>query len=151
MKIYCLSKSQIVKRPLQEVFDFFKRPENLAKITPKSLGFKILTPLPLKMREGMIIDYTVKPVLIRIHWRTLITAYEPPYKFIDEQMKGPYIFWHHTHTFEEVDEGTKIKDEVRYVIPFGWLGQMVHALLIKRQLESIFDFRTKVIDKYFTS
>lgn len=151
MKVYSLTRSQIIKKPLREVFDFFKQPENLSEITPKSLGFKILTPLPLKMREGMIIDYTVKPMIVRIHWRTMITTYEPPYKFIDEQMLGPYTFWHHTHIFEEVDGGTKTTDEVKYVLPFGWLGRVVHALFIRKQLNSIFDYRTIVIERYFTN
>jgi ligand-binding SRPBCC domain-containing protein len=147
--MYTLNREQLIRRPLNEVFAFFARPENLARITPSSLAFDILTPLPIKMKEGAVIDYTVKPLFFKVHWRTLITDYQPPYKFVDVQIKGPYVFWHHTHTFEEVPEGTLIRDEVHYVLPFGWLGRLVHPLFIKKQLRQIFDYRSGVIEKTF--
>ncbi|MBN1211846.1 MAG: SRPBCC family protein [candidate division Zixibacteria bacterium] len=145
-----LERTQLVKKPLEEVFAFFERPENLSKITPSSLGFEILTPEPIAMQTGAIIDYTVKPLGTRLHWRTLITNYEPPYKFVDVQLKGPYKFWHHTHTFEQTVEGTLITDRVRYILPFGFLGRLAHGLLVKRQLEYIFDYRRRIIEKYFS-
>ena len=90
MKIFTLEKQQQINRPLREVFQFFENPENLLKITPKWLNLRVLTPTPIQMRLGMIIDYTVKPLLFEDRWTTMITHYEAPYKFVDEQLKGPY-------------------------------------------------------------
>ncbi|MBD3169685.1 MAG: CDP-paratose 2-epimerase [candidate division Zixibacteria bacterium] len=151
MKVYHLKKQQYIARPREEVFEFFGKAENLEKITPGSLGFNIITPTPINMRAGTLIDYTVKPMIFPIRWRTLITDYDPPRRFVDEQLKGPYSFWHHTHTFEEKDGGTLITDEVRYVIPFGIIGRIAHVLFVKSQLKKIFDFREKVISEIFAS
>ena len=84
-----------------DVFNFFSMPENLVKITPKSLSFTILTPKPIDMEKGTLIDYTISLMGFPVHWRTLISDYNPPHSFIDQQIKGPYAFWHHTHTFTE--------------------------------------------------
>lgn len=149
MKVYTLKRKQKVKRPLKEVFNFFDRPENLSKLTPDALGFKILTPPPIVMKEGALIDYTVKVMGINIHWRTLISTYDPPDKFVDEQLKGPYSFWHHTHRFKEIPEGTSIEDEVHYALPFGIIGRLVHSLFVKRQLKKIFDYRSRTIAGIF--
>lgn len=149
MKVYTLKKEQFVNRPLKDVFTFFERPENLMRLTPGSLGFKILTPSPIKMKEGTLIDYVIRLLFFPMHWRTLITTYEPPYKFIDEQLKGPYTFWHHTHTFADKDGGTQITDEVRYVLPFGFAGRLAHKLIVKKQLDNIFDYRARIIRKTF--
>ena len=105
MKIYELNITQRIDAPLEKVFDFFSKPENLAEITPSKLGFNILPPSPIVMEKGTLIDYTIKLFGIPIRWRTLITSYNPPKKFVDEQLKGPYSFWHHTHTFESIDQG----------------------------------------------
>ena len=114
------------------VFNFFSKPENLTLITPPRLRFDILTPTPLEMKEGQLIDYSLTILyLIKLHWCTLITDYHQPYKFIDQQIKGPYTLWHHTHTFEEKDGGTLIKDSLKYAIPFGWLGRAIHFIYIK--------------------
>ena len=145
MKVYKMKKELFVKRELREVFAFFEQPENLERLTPSTLGFKILTPSPIKMKEGALIDYTIRLGGVPVHWQTLISDYDPPYRFVDEQLKGPYTFWHHTHTFTEKDGGTLIADEVRYVLPFGILGRFVHSLFVKRQLMHIFDFRSSVI------
>ena len=134
---YVLKKRQLLKYPLKTVFSFFERPENLKKITPPKLGFKILTPSPVQMKEGALIDYTVTPFLITLHWTTLIKEYKPPYFFADTQIKGPYKFWHHTHTFEETPDGTWITDEVKYQLPFGILGKLAHRLWVKKQLKNI--------------
>lgn len=151
MKTYLLNREQFINKPLQKVFSFFERPENLAQITPPALGFKILTPSPITMKEGTLIDYTVKILGIPQRWTSLITTYQPPLKFVDEQLKGPYSFWHHTHYFKEVNNGTIIIDEVRYGIRFGILGEIVHALIVKRQLKNIFDFRERKITQIFES
>ncbi len=148
--VYILRRKQWVNAPLDEVFAFFARPENLAEITPGSLGFRILTPSPIEMKEGALIDYTIGLLPgLRMHWRTLITRYRPPHRFVDEQLKGPYTFWHHTHTFEERDGGTLLGDEVRYVLPFGPLGRLLHRLVIRARLEAIFDHRRRVIADRF--
>lgn len=144
-----LKKEIFVRRPVEEVFAFFQKPENLATMTPPSLGFRILTPSPIRMREGAIIDYTIGVLGMRARWRTMITTFEPPYCFIDEQLKGPYSFWHHTHRFAVKDGGTVITDEVRYLVPFGFPGRIAHVLFIRRQLESIFTYRTGVIKRMF--
>jgi len=150
MKPRILKREQEIARPLKEVFAFFEKPENLAKITPPSLGFKILTPLPIEMREGALIDYTVNVFGLPQRWTTLITAYDPPHRFVDTQIKGPYDFWHHTHTFKEIDAGTLITDEVRYVLPFGLLGELAHIFVIEGQLRHIFNYRAQVIEKIFS-
>ena len=150
MRVYKIEMNQFIKRPLLEVFEFFSRPENLAQITPGKLNFKILTPGVLEMKEGAIIDYTIKLFNIPIHWRTLITTYEAPYKFVDEQVKGPYAFWHHTHIFKEVRGGVEIHDSVSYSIPFGVIGRILHILWIKRDLQYIFEYRKNVIDTIFS-
>ena len=94
------------------------------------------------MKEGALIDYTVRVLCIPIRWRTLITKYQPPDIFIDQQLKGPYSLWHHTHTFEKISQNeTLIKDIVVYTIPFGFIGRIVHFLYIKKDLDKIFNFR----------
>ena len=147
MKIYELNKTQYIQRSIEEVFSFFEKAENLALITPGKLAFKILTPTPISMVKGTLIDYTIRLMGIPIHWRTLITKYNPPHEFVDEQIKGPYKFWHHTHTFKVIDGGVQINDSVRYGIPMGILGQLVHQVWIKKNLENIFEYRKTVIDK----
>jgi len=149
MKIHTLEKEQLIKKPLSEVFSFFENPENLARITPPSLGFIILTPTPIIMKKGTVIDYTVRVMGLKVHWRSLISCYEPPHKFVDEQLKGPYKYWHHTHRFIEKPEGTLITDKVGYALPFGPLGSIMHRLTVKKQLEDIFEYRQQVIVDYF--
>ena len=151
MKYYMLERTQTIPRPLAEVSSFFENPENLSKITPDSVGFQILTPLPIVLQTGTVIDYTIKVFGLRRHWTTLITDFQAPHGFVDVQLKGPYLFWHHTHLFEEIAGGTRMTDRVRYVMPFGILGRLVHTLLVQRQLERVFDFRRQVIEEYFNS
>lgn len=149
MKIYQLHHSQLIKKSLPAVFSFFENPANLAKITPPTLGFQILTPTPIRMEKGTLIDYTVRIMGFPARWTSLITDYDPPHKFVDVQLKGPYSFWHHTHLFKEHPEGTLIEDVVRYSLPFGVLGQWVNALVVARQLNAIFNYRQMVISRTF--
>ena len=149
MKVFEINKTQFIEKPIEKVFDFFSKPENLEKITPKYLAFNIISSLPIKMKKGKIIDYTIRLLKFRVHWRTLITSYEPPYLFIDEQIKGRYIFWHHPHTFESKNGGVEITDKVRYAIPFGWLGWILNFFWIRPDLEKIFNYRKDIIQKYF--
>jgi ligand-binding SRPBCC domain-containing protein len=147
--IHELTREQRVARPRDEVFAFFAQPENLGRLTPSWLGFRILTPEPVPMREGALIDYLIRLGPFPTRWRTLITAFEPPVRFVDEQLAGPYSFWHHTHEFLAVDGGTLLRDRVRYLLPFGPLGRLVHALAVRRQLEAIFAHRRRVIADLF--
>ncbi|MBN2226138.1 MAG: SRPBCC family protein [candidate division Zixibacteria bacterium] len=150
MKVHSLLREQNVPRPRVEVFDFFSKPENLARITPSSLGFVILTPTPIAMHAGTVIDYTIRVTGLRLHWTTLISAFEPPHRFVDIQLCGPYAFWHHTHTFEETKVGTLIKDDVQYALPLGPLGDIAHTLVVQRQLQHIFNYRYGIIDQIFS-
>jgi len=149
VKIYKLERKQLIRKPIDAVFPFFEDAENLSKITPSNLDFKIMTPLPIDMKAGTLIDYTIKVFGIRVHWRTLISDYNPPHYFTDEQLKGPYSFWHHRHEFLSIAEGTLIRDTVTYALPFGVIGRVAHALFVKRQLQKIFDFRTSAINTVF--
>jgi ligand-binding SRPBCC domain-containing protein len=149
MKIYTLNKQQIVARPLREVFAFFERPENLSVITPPWLGFSIMTPSPIPMGKGTVVDYSIRMIGLKVHWRSLISAYEPLRGFTDEQLIGPYAFWHHAHTFAEVDDGTLIADEIHYAMPFGVIGQVCHPFLVERRLEEIFRYRAQIIKQMF--
>jgi ligand-binding SRPBCC domain-containing protein len=149
MKIFTLKKEQLVARPREDVFAFFEKPENLARITPPWLGFRILTPSPIVMGWGAEFEYTIKVMGIRMRWKSLISDYQPPFRFVDEQTKGPYSYWHHTHTFTEVDGGTLVGDEVKYAMPFGMIGTLVQRLAVGRQLEAIFSYRARVTSGQF--
>jgi len=139
----------MVSADLDKVFDFFSKPENLAAMTPGWLDFQILTPSPVPMREGGIIDYQIGLGPVPARWRSMITTYQPGRLFIDEQLDGPYSFWHHTHRFEEKSSGTLLTDEVRYQMPYGVLGRITHFLVIKAQLRKIFAHRHKFIARKF--
>ena len=149
MKVYKLKYKTIINRSVKEVFDFFKSPENLSELTPSKLNFVILTPTPIKMKDGQLIDYTITLFGKKIHWRTMITDYIEPEMFIDQQIKGPYLLWHHKHQFNEIDNGVEMIDEVNYSIPFGFLGEIVHFLYIRKELEYIFKYRSKIINNLF--
>ena len=151
MRLYTLDREQFVPRPLSEVFPFFERPDNLEKITPDWMQMRFLTPTPAPMHVGSVIDYNVRVHGVPLRWTTLIAEYEPPHRFVDVQLRGPYAFWHHTHTFEETKGGTLIRDAVRYALPLGPLGALAHTLLIRRDLNTIFAHRQKVIEDLFPS
>jgi hypothetical protein len=151
MNIRTLERREVLPLGREELFTFFQAPENLAKITPPRMGFRIITPLPIEMKVGTIIDYTIKVLGIPVRWRTLITTYHVPSRFVDEQLKGPYAFWHHTHTFLPVEGGTEMTDTVRYILPLGILGELAHVLIVRRQLEEIFDFRASAIVRLLES
>lgn len=149
MKLYSLKRQQLISRNLEETFSFFSRPENLALITPASLKFQMLTPSPIEMKEGAIIDYTVRPFGFPLRWTTFITEFKPPYRFADLQLRGPYAYWHHAHTFSETDDGTLMADEIHYALPFGFIGRLAHAIAVKRQLQGIFDYRKELLVQFF--
>jgi ligand-binding SRPBCC domain-containing protein len=147
MTIHTLERKQRLPRKPGEVFPFFESPENLARITPPWLNFRILTPGPIEMKVGTVIDYTIRWLGIPVRWKTLITAHEPPWRFVDEQIKGPYSLWHHTHLFAETDSGTEMTDSVRYALPGGPVGDVAHAMIVRRQLNAIFNYRAEAISR----
>jgi len=150
MKVYKLKYKQQINGSIEEVFDFFMSPKNLSKLTPRKLNFKILTPTPIKMKEGQLIDYRITLFGKRIHWRTMISDYCEPDMFVDQQIKGPYLLWHHKHEFIKIDNrSVEMIDEVHYIIPYSILGRLAHCLYVKRELENIFKYRNKIINNLF--
>lgn len=150
-KVYQLKKVQVIPASIEKVWGFFSSPENLKAITPPHLGFRILSEkYGDKMYAGELIEYTVKPLLgIPLYWMTEITHIEPLKYFIVEQSYGPYSFWHHQHHFKETGEGVEMTDIVHYKIPFWFIGDIANSLIVKSQLEKIFDFRKEVTDRTF--
>lgn len=152
MAFYQLQKQQTVPVSPEVLWDFISSPKNLKEITPEYMGFDITSAnLPEKMYPGMIISYTVKPLLgIKMRWVTEITQVEQGRYFVDEQRVGPYALWHHQHRIEPTgDEGTLMTDIVSYSPPLGILGAFANALFIRRQLDEIFDFRQLALEKRF--
>jgi ligand-binding SRPBCC domain-containing protein len=145
MQTYLLEREQWIPRPLTEVFGFFARAENLGRITPPWLGFRIRTPLPIEMLVGARIDYTIRLAGLPLRWRTRIDVWEPERLFVDVQERGPYALWEHTHTFVPHAGGVLMGDRVRYALPFGWLGRVTHGLAVRSALAAIFDYRFQLV------
>jgi ligand-binding SRPBCC domain-containing protein len=143
MITYSLRRELWVPHSLASVFDFFSRAENLERITPPWMRFRIVTPTPIAMKPGATIAYALRVRGIPLRWLTEIERWNPPYEFVDVQAKGPYKVWRHTHRFSEVAGGTLIEDSIEYALPFGPLGRLVHRLQIARDLSRIFDYRTQ--------
>lgn len=146
-KEYLLERTQVIRRPLAEVFPFFADAANLEIITPPWLGFRILTPGPIEIQSGTLIDYRIALCGVPLKWRTRIESFETPVRFVDTQVWGPYDFWHHTHEFSEIPEGTRMVDRVRYRIPWGPIGELARWLFVDRQLKMIFDYRYAKIEE----
>jgi ligand-binding SRPBCC domain-containing protein len=140
-RIHQISRSQMIRRRREEVFAFFSDASNLQRLTPPFLNFRILTPLPMVMKTGVMIDYSLRLFGLPFSWRTRITHWQPNHSFVDEQESGPYAFWRHTHTFEALGGNTVMHDLVEYAEPFGPLGTLANKLVVKRTLDRIFDFR----------
>ena len=133
-------------QPLEEVFAFFSDAVNLDAITPPWLHFRTVTPRPMEMHLSATIDYKLRIHGFPIRWRSKITAWEPPMRFVDEQVRGPYRLWIHEHTFAERDGGTLVCDRVHYAVPFDWL---VHPLLVRGDMERIFRYRSDMLRRHF--
>jgi ligand-binding SRPBCC domain-containing protein len=144
---YQLNREQFIPRPLAEVFPFFADAGNLEAITPAFLNFRILTLRPIPMHPGALIDYQIKLFGLPLKWRTRIEEFEPPHRFVDVQLRGPYKLWHHTHEFREADGGTLMTDRVRYQLYLGPLGRLAHVLWVQRTLLRIFDHRRQTIER----
>lgn len=144
---YFFSVKQYIPENIESVFAFFSEAKNLEEITPSFLNFHIAKMSTEKIEKGTHIDYKMKLKGIPLNWKTLISEWNPPYRFVDEQVSGPYQLWHHTHTFEKLGEGTLISDDVRYKLPLGFLGQMVASSFVQSDVEKIFKFRREVIHK----
>jgi ligand-binding SRPBCC domain-containing protein len=146
MKEFSLHAEIWLPRPRDEVFPFFAEARNLEELTPPWLKFEVLTP-EVSMKPGTLIDYRIKIHGIPIRWRTEITEWDPPYRFVDVQLRGPYSLWHHTHTFEEKDGGTLCTDDVRYR-PIG--GALMNWLFVRGDVERIFNYRQQKLREIFT-
>ncbi len=147
-KRHVLERVQRVAAPLSTVSAFFETPDNLERITPPFLNFRILTS-GVKMEKGAIIEYRLKMRGIPMGWRTRIDEYVPGERFVDFQEKGPYRYWHHLHTFRAIDGGTELVDRVTYELPFGPLGAVAHAVFVRAELARIFDHRFEVAKELF--
>ncbi len=150
-KVFSLKTVQQIPVSLDTAWDYFSSPANLADITPEKLSFKIISlhhgP---KMYAGQIIEYTVKPLLgIPLYWMTEITHVKDKEYFIDEQRFGPYSLWHHQHHFKEVSGGVEMTDIVHYKLPLSVLGDIANALVVKKQLKEIFDYRFVKVESLF--
>jgi|TARA_B110000263_G_C15068737_1_gene400846 ligand-binding SRPBCC domain-containing protein len=148
-KIYTLQASQELPISLSESWSFFSDPNNLSKMTPKHMNFKILTDLS-SMYEGQIIKYRVSPFpFFRVGWTTEITKVKKPFFFIDEQTQGPFDLWHHEHNFEEIKNGIITHDKVLFKLPLGKIGRFFGEKIVINQLKNIFDFRKDMLNKLY--
>lgn len=152
MKVHHLSRSQFIPISLEEAWPFFSTPRNLEAITPGFLHFRILSEVPDEIYSGLIISYKIAALLsIPMTWVTEIKHVVPLRQFVDEQRLGPFRFWFHEHRFRPVEGGIVMDDLVTYAMPMGVLGEIAHRLLIKRRLETIFDFRRTTITGLWTA
>lgn len=149
MITYKLEREQRLLRPIEEVFEFFSRPENLQILTPPWLDFRILNP-PQQIRRGVLIHYRLRwRKLIPLRWTSEISEWNPPRLFVDRQVSGPYALWNHEHSFIADRNQTIVGDRVTYALPFGWIGNLAHQLGVRRDVEQIFDFRAQALRRLF--
>ncbi len=149
-RVRVLEREQRIELPLERCFEFFAQAANLEAITPPWLGFSMLTPEPIAMHAGALIEYRIRLHGVPIRWRTRIEAWEPPTRFVDVQLRGPYALWEHTHTFEgDGDNATIIRDRVRYALPFAPFGELAHPF-VRRDVAAIFDYRAMTVAQLLT-
>lgn len=150
LRYHTLRREQRLDRSPAEVFDFFGDAGNLEAITPASLSFRIVTPKPIEMRTGTLIEYRLRMRGLPLMWLTRIEEWIPARRFVDVQLAGPYALWHHTHEFEPLADGsTLMRDVVRYALPFWPLGEVANAAFVRRELGAIFDFRHAEVARRF--
>ncbi len=145
---YVLTRQQRLPRPIDEVFRFFSRPENLQEITPPWLDFQMVQSSE-SLRVGALIRYRLRYRGVPIRWTTEISEWNPPHGFVDRAVSSPYALWNHEHFFVPEGEGTIMRDRVTYALPFAALGRLAHWALVKRDLERIFDFRAQAMRAIF--
>ena len=141
LRVHRLERRQRLNRPADQVFTFFARAHNLERITPPWLHFEVRGTEPGEMGEGTVIHYRLRLHGLPLRWTSRIEEWDPGRSFVDRQLRGPYRVWHHRHTFTDDGEGTLVGDEVHYALPLGRLGEIAHPLLVKPDLERIFDYR----------
>jgi ligand-binding SRPBCC domain-containing protein len=146
-----LIREQLIERPLEEVFAFHADAHNLERITPPWLAFRILTEGPIEMRRGARIDYQIRVHGIPMVWKSEIREWDPPHRFVDVQLRGPYRVWEHTHEFSAVAGGTLVRDAVNYALPLGWVGEMVRRAVVARDVSAIFEHRRTALATIFKS
>jgi ligand-binding SRPBCC domain-containing protein len=148
MHTYRLEREQWLPRPVDEVFAFFSRPENLQVITPPWLDFRMVE-TPSELAVGSLIRYRLRWHWVPIRWTTEISEWGAPNGFVDREVSGPYALWNHEHWFTAHEGGTTMRDRVTYGLPFGWIGRVAHAIVVKRDVEKIFDFRGETMRRLF--
>jgi ligand-binding SRPBCC domain-containing protein len=148
---HILERSQRLDLPAAQAFEFYADAFNLESITPPWLNFRVVTPGPVRMEAGTLIEYRLRLHAVPVRWRTRIETWEPPVRFVDRQMSGPYSLWEHTHTFEaDGADAVVIRDRVRYALPLGALGGLAHRLFVRRDLDRIFDYRADAVARTLT-
>jgi ligand-binding SRPBCC domain-containing protein len=148
VRVQILERSQRVEVPIEQAFGFYVNALNLEPLTPPWLHFEVTTPGEVTMLPGALLDYRLKLHGVPVRWQTRIEAWEPPVRFVDSQIKGPYSLWEHTHLFERDGEAAAIiHDRVRYAMPLGPLGALAHLLFVRRDLERIFDYRSEAVSR----
>ncbi len=146
LRTHVLHREQRLDGTPEEVFGFFAEAKNLETITPPLLGFEVITPGPIEMQVGTLIEYRLRVHRVPVRWLTSIQAWEPPHRFVDMQVIGPYALWHHSHRFEpDGPQHTVMIDRVSYALGFGPLGELAHRLFVGRDVEQIFEHRARVI------
>jgi ligand-binding SRPBCC domain-containing protein len=145
MRTHRLEREQLVPRPLAEVFAFFAQARNLERTTPPWLRFEVLTPEPIEMGAGALIEYRLRLHAVPLRWLTHIEEWQHERAFADCQVRGPYRLWHHRHEFAAHAGGTVVRDRVTYALPLGRLGDLAGTAVVRRELERIFDFRRDAV------
>jgi ligand-binding SRPBCC domain-containing protein len=149
MRVHTLVRTQLVHRPIAEVFPFFADPRNLDAITPPWMRFTMVTPQPIEMREGTRLEYRLRIHGVPLRWVSRIDSWQPGRGFVDRQVRGPYRLWEHRHELEAHPQGTLSRDVVRYALPFGALGAVAHRVAVRRDIERIFEYRRTALDRLF--
>ena len=143
---YRLTAEQWLPIAPERLFPFFADATNLERITPDSIRFEVVTPPPIEMREGTRIDYRLKIRGVPTRWRSEIAEWDPPRRFVDVQIRGPYVQWHHEHAFEARDGGTACRDTVDYRVPGGPFAPLIHSMFVKGDVERIFRHRRRKLE-----
>ncbi|MGA2744006.1 MAG: SRPBCC family protein [Candidatus Sulfotelmatobacter sp.] len=148
MHTYLLEREQWLPKAVEDVFRFFSRPENLQVITPPWLDFRMVE-TPEALAAGSLIRYRLRWRGLPIRWTTEISEWNPPHGFVDRELSGPYALWNHEHWFEARDGGTIMRDRVTYALPLGWAGRVAQRIVVRRDVEAIFDFRAETMRRLF--